>query len=83
MIIVWLEDPNMAHYKISKRVSHLFIFYLLVFDRISDAMCLNKMSRNSSKNIGPQHKKYSIILYCTHGVLFIPVFTKPIFSVCC
>ncbi len=22
-IIVWLEDPNMAHYKISNRVSHL------------------------------------------------------------
>ncbi len=29
-----LEDPNMAHYKISNRVSHLLIFYLLVFDRI-------------------------------------------------
>ncbi len=25
-IIVWLEDPNMAHYKISNRVSHLLIF---------------------------------------------------------
>ncbi len=41
-IIVQLEDPNMAHYKISNRVSHLLIFYLLVFDRISDAMCLNQ-----------------------------------------
>ncbi len=30
-------------------------FYLLVFDRIHDAMCLNKMSRTSSRNIGPQH----------------------------
>ncbi len=54
-IIVWLEDPNMAHYKISNRVSHLLIFYLLVFDRIKDAMYLNKMSRTSSRNIGPQH----------------------------
>ncbi len=54
-IIVRLEDPNMAHYKISNRVSHLLIFYLLVFDRIHDAMCLNKMSRTSSRNIGPQH----------------------------
>ncbi len=53
-IIVRLEDPNMAHYKISNRVSHLLIF-LLVFDRIHDAMCLNKMSRTSSRNIGPQH----------------------------
>ncbi len=32
LIIVRLQDPNMAHYKISNRVSHLFIFYLLVFD---------------------------------------------------
>ncbi len=54
-IIVRLEDPNMAHYKISNRVSHLLIFYLLVFDRIKDAMCLNKMFRTSSRNIGPQH----------------------------
>ncbi len=36
-------------------VSHLLIFYLLVFDRIHDAMCLNKMSRTSNRNIGPQH----------------------------
>ncbi len=43
-IIVQLEDPNMAHYKISNRVSHLLILYLLVFDRISDAMCLNQCS---------------------------------------
>ncbi len=45
--------------------------------------CLNKMSWTSSRNIGPQHKKYSSIFHCTHGVLFIPVFTKPILSVCC
>ncbi len=60
-----------------------WFFYLLVFDRIHDAMCLNKMSRTSSRNIGPQHKKYSSIFHCTHGVLFIPMFTKPILSVCC
>ncbi len=49
-IIVRLEDPNMAHYKISNSQS-LIDFYLLVFDRIHDAMCLNKMSRTSSRNI--------------------------------
>ncbi len=59
-IIVWLEDPNMAHYKISNRVSHLLIFYLLIFDRIHDAMCLNKMSRTSSRNIGPQHQNTAV-----------------------
>ncbi len=32
-------------------VSHLLIFYLLVFDIIHDAVCLNKISRTSSRNI--------------------------------
>ncbi len=82
-IIVRLEDSKMAHYNISNRVNHLLIFfYLLVFDRISDAMCLNKMSRTSSRNIGPQHQKYCSVFHCTHGVLFIPVFTKLILSIC-
>ncbi len=83
-IIVRLEDPNMAHYKISNRVSHLLIFYLLVFDRIHDAMCLNKMSRTSSRNVGPQHQKYSSIFHCTHGVLFLSLCSpNPSWSVCC
>ncbi len=55
-IIVLLEDPNIAYYKISNRVSHLLFFYLLVFDRIHDVMCLNKIYMTSSRNIGPQHK---------------------------
>ncbi len=82
-IIVRLEDPNMTHYKISNKVSHLLILYLLVFDRIHDAMSLKKMSRTSSRNIGPQHQKYSSIFHYTHGVLFIPVCIKPILSFCC
>ncbi len=82
-IIVRLEDPIMAHYKISNRVNHLLIFNLLVFDRIHNSMCLNKISRTSSRNIGPQHQKYSSIFHCTHCTLFIPVFTEHILSVCC
>ncbi len=66
-IIVRLEDPNMAHYKISNRVSHLLIFYMLVFDRIHDAVCLNKMFRTSSRKIGPQHKKQQYISLYTWG----------------
>ncbi len=65
-IIVRLEDPNMAHYKISISQS-LIIFNLLVFDRIHDATYLSKMSRTSRRNIGPQHQKYSSIFHCTHG----------------
>ncbi len=51
--------------------SVLIDFFLLVFDRIHFAMCLNKMSRTSSRNIGPQRKKYSSIFHCTYGVFFI------------
>ncbi len=54
-IVVLVEDPNMARYKISNRGSHVLIFYLLVFDRIHDVMCLNKMFRTSSRKTGPQH----------------------------
>ncbi len=64
-IIVRLEDPNMAHYEISNRVSHLLMFYLLVFDRVHDAMCLNKMT--SSRNIGPQHKNTAVYLIVHMG----------------
>ncbi len=83
-IIFQLEDPNLAHYNISNRVILFLIFFfnLLVFDRIPDAMSLNKMSRTSSINIGPQNKKYSSIFNCTNGVLFVSVFNKPILSVC-
>ncbi len=82
-IIIRLEDPNMVHYKISNRVSHLLIFYLLVFDRIHDAMCPKQDVLDLQQKYSPQHKKCSSIFHCTHGVLFIPVFTKPILSVCC
>ncbi len=44
-----MEDPTMAHYKISNRGSQVLIIYLLVFDRIHDAMHLNKMSRTSDR----------------------------------
>ncbi len=59
---------------LTKSVTYLY-FYLLVFDRIHDVMCLNKMSRTSSRNIGPQHQKYSSISYIYK--------TKPILSFCC
>ncbi len=39
---------------LTESVTYWF-FYLLVFDRIHDVMYLNKMSRTSSRNIGPQH----------------------------
>ncbi len=69
-IIVWLEDPNMAIIRfLTESVTYLF-FYLLVFDIIHDAMCLNKMSRTSSRNISPQYKKYSSIFHCTHGTFY-------------
>ncbi len=78
-----LPGWKMAHYIRFLTKSVLIFFFLLAFDRIHDAMCLNKMSRTSSRNIGTQHQKYSSIFHCTHGKLFFPVFTKSILSVCC
>ncbi len=54
-IVVLVEDPHTAQYKISNRGSQILIFYLLVFDRIHDAMHLNKMFRTSGRKTGPQH----------------------------
>ncbi len=75
LIIVRLEDLNMAHYKISNRVTYWFcICWYLIESMMS---CVNKMSRTSSRNIGPQHQKYSNIFNYTHGVLFIPCSPNP------
>ncbi len=84
-IIVWLEDPNMAHYKISNRVSHLLIFYLFVFDRIHDVMSLNKMSRTSSRNIGTQNTAavytWGTFYLCVHQTHFECLLLKSSFFV--
>ncbi len=55
-IVVLVEDPNMAHYKICYRGSQVLILYLLVFDRIHDAMHLNKMSRTTGRKTGHKIK---------------------------
>jgi len=49
-----MEDSTMAHYKISSRRHQDLIFYLLIFDKIHNAMYLNKKSRTSSRKICPQ-----------------------------
>ncbi len=68
-IIVRLEDPNMAHYKIYNTVSHLLIF--ICWYLIESMMHVSKQAvQTSSRNIGPLHRKYSSIFHCTHdGVL--------------
>ncbi len=57
----------MAHYKISNRGSQILIFYLLVFDRIHDAMHLNNMSRTSSRKTGPHIKDPAVYLTVDMG----------------
>ncbi len=54
---------------LTESVTYCF-FYLLVFDRIHDAMCLNKMSRTSSRNIGPQHQIQQYISLYTWGTFY-------------
>ncbi len=64
-------DAIMAHYTISNRGSQVFIFYLLVFDRIHDAMHLNKMSRTSGRKTGHNIKNTAVYLNVDR-VLFNP-----------
>ncbi len=67
-IIVQLDDPNMAHYKIYNRVSHLLIF--ICWYLIESMMHVSKDVQTSSRNIDHTHQKYSSIFNCTHdGVL--------------
>jgi len=40
-IVVLMEDPTTSHYTISSRSRQVLIFYLLIFDRIHDAMYLS------------------------------------------
>ncbi len=80
-IIVRLEDPNMAHYNISNRVSQLWIF-------LSVGIWSNPWCHVSKQDVQDLQQKYRPTTYnsifnCTHGVLLIPVFTKLILSVCC
>ncbi len=63
----------MAHYKISNRGSQVLIFYLLVFDRIHDAMHLNKMFRTSGMG-------YFFIPVCTKLIWWVCCL-KALFSV--
>ncbi len=67
-------DTTTAHYKVSNRGRQVWIFYLLVFDRIHGAMYLNKMCRTSGRKTGPQHYRSSSIFNRGHGVLFLPLF---------
>ncbi len=52
-LLSWWKIQTTAHYKISNRGSQILIFYLLVFDRIRDAMHLNKMFRTSGRKNRP------------------------------
>ncbi len=54
---------------LTESVTYWF-FNLLVFDRIHDAMCLNKISRTSSRNIGPQHQIQQYISLNTWGTFY-------------
>ncbi len=73
----------MALYNISNRGSQIWIFYLLVFDRIHDAMHLNKMSRTSSRKQALNIKDPAVYLTMDMGYFFIPVCTKLIWWGCC
>ncbi len=68
-----MEDPNTAQYKISNRGSQILIFYLLVFDRIHDAMHLNKMFRTSGRKQAHNIKDPAVYLTVDMGT-FLSLF---------
>ncbi len=82
-IVVLVEDPNTAHYKISNRGSQVFDFYLLVFDRIHDAMHLTRCSGPPAEKQAHNIKDPAVYLTVDMGYFFIPVCTKLIWWVCC
>ncbi len=52
--LLWFENPNMAHYKISNRVSRLLIFYLMVLDRIYDRAVVKSTFVESKTSPSPK-----------------------------
>ncbi len=82
-IVVLVEDPNTAHYKISNRGSQILIFYLLVL--IESMMpciwtrCSGPLAEKQAHNI----KDPAVYLTVDMGYFFIPVCTKLIWWVCC
>ncbi len=75
----------MAHYKIPNRGSQILIFYLLVFDRIHDAMHVSKQDVQDLQQKKQAHniKDPAVYLTVDMGYFFIPVCTKLIWWGCC
>ncbi len=67
-IIVRLEDPNMAHYTISNRVSHLFIFFICWYLIKSMMACI---------------KNTAVYLIVHMGYFLSRCAPNPSLSVCC
>ncbi len=82
-IVVLVEDPNTAHYKISNRGSQVLIFYLLVFDRIHDACIWTRCPGPPAEKQAHNIKDPAVYLTVDMGYFFIPVCTKLIWWVCC
>ncbi len=70
-MFVWIVVPGGRSIT---EAGQVLIFYLLVFARIHDAMCLNKMFSNLwQKKQAHNIKDTAVYLTVGHGVLFILV----------
>ncbi len=82
-IVVLVEDPNTAHYKISNRGSQVLIF--ICWYLIESMMpciwtrCSGPLAEKQAHNI----KDPAVYLTVDMGYFFIPVCTKLIWWVCC
>ncbi len=80
-IIVRLEDPNMAHYMWLFLTESVTCWFFICWYLIESWCHISKQDvQDLQQKYRPTTYKY-ISLYT--WVLFIPVFTKPILSVCC
>ncbi len=82
-IVVLVEDPNTAHYKISNRGSQILIFYLLVFDRIMMPCIWTRCSGPPAEKQAHNIKDPAVYLTVDMGYFFIPVCTKTHLVGCC
>ena len=81
-IIVLLEGPATAHFKLPGWGCYVFISYLLVFDGVNVNMYPNKMSRAFGRKTAPQHQRSATILHGAFLYGYFSVYAKPTFDVC-
>ncbi len=81
-LLSWWKIKTWPIIRFLTEAVRFWFFYLLVFDRIHDAMHLEQ-KRTSGRKTGHNIKDPAVYLTVDMGYFFIPVCTKLIWWVCC